>query len=162
MFAPLLAIFAQGIGGDILDITWAWATYLLVAGILTIFVGNLSDKISKKKLIFAGYLLNTIFTFSYILVYNQVSLLIVQAGLGIAAALATPTWNALYSEYEDKKRDGLEWGLSDGLSQFLTGIAILLGGLVIVNYSFKTLFIIMGIIQLIATLRLIPILKKRR
>jgi len=160
LLGPLFAIFAERLGGDVLEITWAWATYLIVSGLLTVYIGNLSDKVDKKKLVFYGYVLNMIFTFSYLLVHNSQSLLIVQAGLGVAAALATPTWNALFSEHENKKKDGLEWGLSDGMSQFFTGLAVIAGGFIVSYFSFTILFITMGIIQIFAVIRLLPILKK--
>lgn len=41
MFGPLLAVFTEQIGGDILNITAAWATYLIVTGFLTIIIGGL-------------------------------------------------------------------------------------------------------------------------
>lgn len=160
MLGPLFAVLAQKIGGDIFDITWAWATYLIVAGVLIIVIGKLSDKISKNKLVFCGYVLNAIFTFCYLFVNNPRSLLLIQIGLGIAAAMATPTWNALYSKYENKNKDGFLWGLADGGSQIFTGLAIIIGGLIVVNFSFNMLFIIMGIIQTIAVVLLIPILKE--
>ena len=104
MLGPLFAIFAERIGGNILDISWAWATYLIVTGLLSIIIGKISDtKISKEKLMIAGYLLNTIFTFSYLTVSEPIHLFFVQGGLGIAAALPSPTWSALYAKYEDKK-----------------------------------------------------------
>jgi len=161
MLGPLFAIFSERMGGDILDITSAWATYLIVSGLLIVFIGKVSDKINKRKLIFLGYVLNAIFTFGYLLVNDQISLLVVQAGLGVAAALATSPWNALYSEYEAKTEDGFEWGLSDGLSVFATGIAIIIGGLIVSYSSFTTLFITMGIIQILAVIRIIPILRKK-
>src|SRR5262247_2371624 len=39
MLGPLFAVFAQRVGGNILDITWAWAIYLGMTGILTIVAG---------------------------------------------------------------------------------------------------------------------------
>jgi MFS family permease len=161
MLGPLFAIFAERIGGDILEITGAWATYLIVSGILIVVVGKISDKVNKRKLVFYGYILNAILTFGYLLVDTPFKLLIVQAGLGLAAALATPTWNAFYSEHEAKTKDGTEWGLADGISQLFTGIAIILGGFIVVNFSFTTLFVTMGIIQVISVLALIPILRNK-
>lgn len=32
MLGPLLAIYTERIGGDIFDISWAWAIYLVVTG----------------------------------------------------------------------------------------------------------------------------------
>jgi MFS family permease len=161
MLGPLFAVFAQRVGGDILDIAWAWATYLIVTGLLIVFIGKISDKVNKNKLVFYGYVLNMIFTFSYLLVDSPINLLFVQAGLGVAAAMATPTWNALYAKYEDKKKDGFLWGLADGMSQLFTGIAILIGGIIVINYSFNALFVIMGIVQFIAVLLLLPVLRSK-
>src|SRR5688500_14524648 len=104
MLGPLFAVFAERVGGDVLDITWAWAIYLIVQGILPIWCGNLSDsRFSKEHILVVGYAINTIFTFWYLFVGAPVHLFAVQAGLGVAAALATPTWDALYAQYEDKK-----------------------------------------------------------
>lgn len=160
MLGPLFAVFTERIGGDILNITWAWATYLIVTGILIVILGRLSDKtIDKKRLLFCGYVLNAILTFGYLLINNPYTMLLLQAGLGIAAAMATPTWDALYSKCENKKKDGLTWGLADGLSELFTGIAIIIGGLIVAYFSFTTLFIIMGIIQVISVILLMPLLK---
>ncbi|MBI2673498.1 hypothetical protein HYX19_04505 [Candidatus Woesearchaeota archaeon] len=110
MLGPLFAVFTQRIGGNILDIAWAWALYLMVAGVLVILVGKISDGIlSKEKLMVTGYALNAIFTFSYLFVSSPLHLFFVQGGLGIAFALSNPTWNALYAKYEDKKQDGFIW-----------------------------------------------------
>src|SRR3990167_9276813 len=90
MLGPLFAVFADKIGGNILDITWAWATYLIVSGVVVILVGALADKLSKEKIMLAGYILDTVFTFCYLLVQTPLHLFLVQGGLGIAAALAVP------------------------------------------------------------------------
>ena len=153
MFGPLFAVFAEKIGGDILDISWAWATYLIVTGILVIFIGKLSDKqISKEKFMIWGYALNALFTFGYLLVSSPLHLFFIQIGLGIAAALSMPTWEALYSKYEDKKHEGYEWGLAGGEAQIIMGIAMVVGGLIVNYLSFKVLFITMGVVQLVATI----------
>ncbi len=151
MLGPLFTIFAQNIGGDILEISWAWATYLLVMGVLNIILGKYSDHWNKEKVMVWGYGLNAVFTFGYLFVSSPFHLFFVQAGLGVATALATPTWDALYAKHEDRKKDGSAWGLAAGIPDIVIGIAIILGGLVINYFSFTLLFIIMGIIQVIAT-----------
>jgi MFS family permease len=161
MFGPLLAVFTERLGGDILNITAAWATYLIVTGFLTIIVGRISDTWNKEALMVSGYALNALFTFGYIFVETPYQLLIVQAGLGMAAALATPTWNALYAKHEDRKHAGFAWGLAGGEFQIITGIAIIIGGLIVSSFSFTTLFIMMGIIQFFATLYQAQILLKK-
>lgn len=152
MLGPLFAVFAERIGGDIFDITWAWATYLIVTGGLIMLIGKISDKkaLKKEHLVTIGYILNAVFTFGYLLVSAPIHLFIVQIGLGISAALATPTWNALYAKHEDSGRTGLEWGLADGAAQIFSGIAIILGGIIVGYFSFDLLFIVMGSVQVVA------------
>lgn len=151
LLGPLFAIFAGRVGGDILDITWAWAIYLFVTGILEIFIGKISDRVGHAKLMVLGYALNAIFTFGYLLIDSTTGLFIVQAGLGVALAFADPTWDALYAKYETRKSAGYIWGLQHGIEQLITGVSILLGGLIVSHFSFTTLFLIMGIIQTVGT-----------
>jgi MFS family permease len=162
MLGPLFAIFAERIGGNILEISWAWAVYLIIMGVCVILVGKISDnqKNKKEKIMVAGFALNALFTFSYLLVSQPMHLFIVQAGLGISAALTIPTWNSLYAKYEDKKHDGYTWGLASGQSQITTGIAIIIGGLIVSYISFQVLFITMGIIHIIATIIQAQILRR--
>lgn len=151
MMGPLFAVFAEKVGGDILDITWAWATYLVVTGLLYILVGRLLNKKEyKTKVMVAGYLLNAVFTFGYLLVQNPFQLFLVQAGLGISEAIGTPAWDALYANNLSDEMDAYAWGLSTGQSQIVTGIAFGIGGLITHFVSFEALFITMGIIQVIA------------
>lgn len=161
MLGPLFAVFAQKIGGDILELSWAWATYLIVSGFLIIVIGKMSDSfMTKEKLMIIGYALNTIFTFGYLFVSSPAHLFIVEAGLGLAAALAWPTWDALYAKYENKKNSGYTWGLAAGGEFLMAGIAMIIGGLIVAHYSFTVLFVIMGSIQLVATIYQAQILFK--
>jgi predicted MFS family arabinose efflux permease len=158
----LFAIFAEKVGGDILDITWAWATYLVMTGIVYILVGKLiNGKKYQAKVMVAGYGLNALFTFGYLFVSSPLQLFFVQAGLGIAEAIGTPAWDSLYAKNVSEKHDTFAWGLTSGQSQIVTGIAIVCGGLIAHYISFNALFITMGCIQVIATLVQARILKNR-
>jgi MFS family permease len=152
MFGPLLAVFTEQVGGDIFNVSWAWSVYLFVYGSLSIVIGYYADIFNKNLLMVVGYALNAVFTFAYLLVDNPTSLLLVQSGLGVAAALATPTWNALFDEWSNQNVDGFSWGLAEGVASIITAIAILVGGMVVYYSSFTTLFIVMGTMQVIATI----------
>lgn len=162
MMGPLFAIFAEKIGGDILDITWAWATYLVITGVLYIIVGKLlNGKSYKAKVLVFGYGLNALFTFCYLFVSNPLQLFAVQAGLGIAEAIGTPAWDALYAKNLNDGLDSYAWGLSAGQSQIVTGVAFAVGGLITHYISFEVLFTTMGFIQLLATLVTAQLLFKK-
>jgi len=153
MMGPLFAIFAQKVGGDILDITWAWATYLVVTGIFYILIGKLlNNKSYKTKVMVFGYIFNALLTFGYLFVDSPFKLLLVQVGLGIAEAIGTPAWDALYAKNLDHNSDSYAWGLSTGQSQIVTGIAFAVGGVITHFISFNALFITMGFIQITAAI----------
>lgn len=160
MLGPLFAVFAGRVGGNLLEMSWAWATYLIVTGVFTIIVSRVADKkIKKAHLLILGNALNALFTFGYLFVDGPLQLFAVQVGLGMASALVIPAWDALYSELEDKKHDEFEWGLASGEAQILAGIAIIIGGFIVNYYSFSTLFITMGTLKVLATLAYARILR---
>ena len=147
MFGPLFAVFVERIGGNILDISWIYAVFLIVTGVGKIVVGRISDIIGYEKLMIAGYAINAIATFGYIFVSSTMGLLVIQILLGIALALADPTWLALYDKFSgDGSSDGYIWGLLTGMSGITSGIAILIGGVIVTLFSFKILFICMSIV----------------
>jgi MFS family permease len=163
MLGPLFAVFAQRIGGNILDITWAWAIYLGMTGMLTIVAGRVSDRIwqwcGRERLLVAGYGLNALCTFGYLFVNTTTGLFLVQAGLGVALALSSPTWSALYARYSPGEENaGNAWGLVAGEQRLILAVAIILGGYIVDHYSFDALFIGMGAVQVVATLYLARIL----
>jgi len=159
LLGPLYAVFAEKIGGDILELTGAYALYLILAGILSIYIGHISDHHSKKYLLLAGCSLNALATFGYLLVDSPLKLFMVQGLFGISAALSYPAWDSLFTMSLEKKHLGAEWGLSEGGPLIVSGIAILLGGLIITYFSFTVLFITMGIVQVIGTIVQSRILK---
>jgi MFS family permease len=152
MLGPLFGVFCAKFQSSPLDISWVWAVYLISVGIVVVGLGYISDFIYKEKLLVAGYALQTIFTFCYVFVSTKQQLALLQIGLGISGGLSTTTWYALYARCEDKTHEGLTWGLANGLASIYTGVALLCGGMIIANSSFETLFIVMGIVQLFATL----------
>lgn len=160
LFGPLLAVFAGRVGGNVLDISFAWAVFLAVAGIMNIVVGRLSDTYSKEKILVAGYALNTLVLFGYIFVTNPMQLFFAEALLGVAAAMASPTWYSLFAKFETKHSSGKEWGLVTGQAKIATALAMVVGGYIVTYFSFTALFVLMGSIQLVATLYQAKILVK--
>ena len=151
LFGPLFAIFTEKIGGDLLDITWAWSIYSIALGLLYFLFGKILNK-SKYRVhaMVFGYFLNAVFTFGYIFVHNTIELFIIQIGFAFAESLSTPTWDSLFAEQLDDPGDSFFWSLSGGQSHIVTGIAIAIGGLITYYISFNFLFIMMGCIQTIA------------
>ncbi|TAL60708.1 MAG: MFS transporter [Legionella sp.] len=158
MLGPLFGIFCAKFQSSPLDISWVWALYLISVGIVIIVLGYISDFLNKEKLLVCGYALQTIFTFCYAFVSSKHQLALLQIGLGISGGMSSTTWYVLYSRCEDKTHEGLTWGLANGLSSIYMGIALLCGGIIISNSSFEALFMVMGTVQLLATIYLCRII----
>lgn len=153
LFGPLFAIYAEKIGGDLLDITWAWAFYLVTTGVFYFLVGKYYNHSEfKKHVMITGYALNALLTFCYIFVANPTQLFLLQIGLGIAEALSAPIWDALFASNMEDTENTFHWSLASGHTHLVSGIAIAIGGLIANFISFNALFLTMGIIQLIATI----------
>lgn len=153
LLGPLFAVFAQQVGGDIFDISTAWAAYLIVCGLAYPITGRLVNRTRWKfRIIAVGYALHTLCTFGYLLVRDTHHLLLVQVGLGIAEAIATPSWDAFFASELRETDDTFAWGIVGGHTQFIGGVAIALGGLLAKYVSFHALFVTMGCISLAATL----------
>ncbi len=153
LFGPLFAIYAEKIGGDLLDITWAWAAYLIATGTFYFLIGKFVNKSKyKKHVMIFGYGLNALLTFGYIFVHNTQQLFIVQIGLGLAEALSAPIWDSLFSKNLEDISNTFHWSLANGHPHLVSGIAIAIGGLIANFVSFEALFITMGIIQTVATI----------
>jgi MFS family permease len=161
MLGPLYAVFAQNIGGDILDISWVYALYLVVMGVGMVVMGKVGDKFGYEHLSIAGYALYTCATFGYLLVHSITGLLVVQVLIGLGTAISQPPWFALYDRYSGEGDDGFVWGLSTGLWYVFQGAAMIIGGYIVSRYSFNVLFVVMGSVLLISTLYQARILKYR-
>lgn len=153
LFGPLFAIYAEKIGGDLLDITWAWAFYLVTTGVFYFLIGKYyNNSPYKKHVMIAGYALNAFLTFCYMFVVNPTQLFLLQIGLGMAEALSAPIWDSLFATNMEDTENTFHWSLASGHTHFVSGVAIALGGLIANYISFNALFLTMGIIQVIATL----------
>lgn len=152
LLGPLFAVFAQNVGGNVLDIAWAWGVYLIVTGVFIVIVGYVSDRIPKLPILFAGYILTAILTFGYLFVTTPSQLLLLQAAMGIALALTNPTYMSLLGRFSrEGGKEGTTWGWADGRDKIATGLAVFAGGLIVSTWSFEALFLIMGTLQLVAT-----------
>lgn len=152
MLGPLFAVFAEQVGGNILDISWVWAIYLMVTGVGIILVGRIGDARGHFPLMMCGYGLSSLATFAYLLVDSPLDLMVVQIVQGVALALSQPTWLALYDRFSgDGSRDGYSWGLSSGEGYIFSGVAIVAGGSIVYYTSFDVLFVVMGVILALAT-----------
>ncbi|MFZ1019874.1 MAG: MFS transporter [Minisyncoccia bacterium] len=148
MFAPFYAVFVVKIGGGAALAGVSWALFSVVSGILILLLSKWELRIKRQHILLAiGYLIRSIVFLSYAFMNNIPQLLITQVLWGIASAIGTPAFDALYTSNTSKETAIVEWGDWEGVSAIATGVAALIGGLLIQSVGFKILFLLMSAIS---------------
>lgn len=163
MIGPIYAIFVSEMGGDILDASWSYFAFMFTSGFVMYIISHWEDKIKhKEKLVTIGYSLTALGALSYFFVYNQLTLVITQIILGFAEAIQIPAYDALYSNYLNKKKSASEWGDWESMKYMVTALSVIIGGYIAARLGFKALFIVMFVISLLSVLTSLNMFRKKK
>lgn len=162
LFGPIYAIFVQEIGGDLLDAGMAYAVFSIAMGLFTLVMGKLEQRtFDRRKALVWGYALLMGTTLAYLSIQNPYQLFIVQAFMGVGAAINYPAWDALFSRAVEKGKESIEWGTQEGGMQIVAGIAAILGSFVAVTFGFEVLFLAMAFIQSLSIAAALSLFRKK-
>ncbi len=163
VIGPIYAIFVEKIGGDILDASWAYFVYMLASGLVMLLLSKWEDRMKhKEKFVILGYSFLTLGCFSYLFVHNQLTLLITQVIVGVSLAFLIPAFDAVYSNYVDRKEEAFDWGAWESMAYIVKAFAAIIGGYIASLFGFRLLFFSMFIFSLIATIISINLLRKKK
>jgi len=148
LIAPFYAVFVVHIGGSIAFAGFAWALYSIVAGILIFLFSNWELKIKEQELLIAlGYLLRGAVFLSYAFMTSVPQLVVTQVFWGVASALSTPAFDSVYAKHTSQEDSIVQWGGWEGISAIATGVAALIGGIVIQTLGYTAVFLVMALIS---------------
>lgn len=163
MFAPLYALFALNIGAEPLNIGIGWSIYMVVGGLLIIAFGRAEDRVPNKLLlIVSGYFWLAAVSLMFLLVESTAWLYLVLALNAIGSGMVVPASRAVFGALEDKGKEASEWSLFDGGSRVVMGVAAIIGGLLVKLQGFDAVFIAMFVIQLLAAIVSLRLIKHSR
>ncbi len=147
MLGPIYALFVEKIGGDLLDASYAFGVFALVAGITTLISGKYSDRLKENELILVvGYIIMGVGFFGYMLVDSIFSLLMVQVIIGLGEAIYVPALDTVYSRHVDGHKSGRDWGALEAIEYFASAFGAVAGGFLVVSFGFNMIFIMMGLL----------------
>ncbi|HCM25110.1 MAG TPA: MFS transporter [Treponema sp.] len=157
--APLLPSIARDLGLSIPRAALSVTAYMLSFGLFTILFGPLSDKFGKGRVIKIAALGTSVFSILGGFSFNFESLVVFRAFNGIFGAGIFPVTMALIgSEFDDKSRQGAMAKVMGMM--FLGGAsATVIGGVLAQVGSWRTVYILYGIAELVLTLfvlRVVP------
>jgi MFS family permease len=161
MLGPIYALFVENVGGDLLDASLTGGFFALAAGVTTLIAGKFADKNKRKELIVAfGYAVMGLGFLLYIFVNSIWFLFGVQILLGFAEAFYSPAFDALFSKHITKKKACREWGTWEAINYFSIAIGAAIGGLIVSNFGFNPIFIIMSALCFVSATYLFHLHKK--
>ncbi len=138
LLTPLYALYATTLGASPQAITFSWAFYTLLAGLLTIVFGFMEDHIAKKPgLLTIGYFLQTS---GLVILFFAEDVTLLMAGLGVYAigvGIIMPIWKLLYARSEQKGKEATEWGLFHGCNTLFISAAAAISGVILTFAGFK-------------------------
>ena len=148
LFAPFYAVFVQHIGGNIAFAGLSWAILSIVSGILILLFSKWQLKVKEQELLIAsGYIFRGLVFLSYAFMSNITQLLFTQVLWGIAAAISVPAFDAIYSAHTTRESSIVQWGEWEGIAAIATGVAALIGGILIQSFGYSIVFICMAVLS---------------
>lgn len=153
LFVPFYAIFVRNIGGSIAFAGFSWAVYAIVAGVLTLLFTNWELKVKEQELLLMlGYAIRGLVFLSYAFMDSMGQLIFTQILWGIAVAIGVPAFDAIYSKHTTDGDRIVQWGGREGLAAIATGLAALVGGILIQTLGYVSVFLGMSLISFLLAL----------
>jgi MFS family permease len=151
MLVPMYAAFTEKVGGSILDAGIAFATFSMATGVFIILIGTRPwFQRHVQSFLVCGFLGSACCDISYIFVQNRWQLFAAQVIAGLATGLIEPSWDSLFTD-DIEDSSAKHWSIWAGGTHLIAGASALVGGVIVAYFSFKTLFLAMGLIDMIAT-----------
>jgi len=162
LLGPLYALYVEGIKSTATAVSFSWAIFILSASVFLLFMSSNGDRFRNKALVITlSYLIRAVSWLILAHVTTFIGLLIVQVFIGLGDAMGGPTFDALLAENLDKSdhvHDYSDWRI---LSYLSMAAGTLVGGFIIDQYGFPTLFRIMACLTIIPTVMLYSGLAKK-
>jgi len=153
----LLSIALPTIGRDLgsgtTALQWVTGAYSLTFGGLLLTAGSMADRLGRRRVLLVGLAVFGLLSLAVVAVSNSGQLIVLRAGLGIAAAAMAPITNSLvFRLFDDRtlRMRAMTVMIVVGMSGFVLGP--LLGGTALAHFSWQWLLIVNAPIALIAWL----------
>ncbi len=158
LLSPIFAVFVlqQIPGATVVTIGTAAAIYWILKSIIQIPVAIAIDRTASERddylVLVVSLMLAGLTSFSYILVHTVWQLYLVEVLHAVSFALYIPAWNGIFTRHLDPEHRALEFALDSGAVGVATGIAGLLGSIMMQAFGFQVIFIITAVLSFAAAI----------
>ena len=144
LFAPLFALFIQKIDSAAFHVGGIWSVYIFSVGILAFLISKYENHEEYADyFLIAGFFIRLIGWIAYYFSTQLWHLYLIQIIMAVGESLGSPSFNLIYSRFLTKGEYASDWGLNTTVTSLIVGFASLFGGIIVQNFGFRILFIIM-------------------
>ena len=137
-----LPALQKSLNATITDVQWVIESYTLLLGALILIGGSLGDQLGRKRIFLIGVVSFTAASIWCGFAPSPLVLIIARAVQGVGAALLVPGSLAIISATFDGSERGRAIGTWSGFSAITTAVGPVLGGWMIENLSWRSVFFI--------------------
>jgi len=152
IIAPLLPIYAENLGATGVWVGIIFAGYAISRSALLPFVGKLSDRHGRKRIISVGLFVFSLTSFAYVLADNVFSLLVIRLLQGMAAGFVQPISQAYIGDIAPEGEEGKWMGFFNATFLIGWGCGPLMGGVLAEYLGMDSAFYAMGGLNVLAFL----------
>lgn len=153
LLAPIYALFIKHINGTLLDASITVGFYAILRGVAYFLFKKVDEaRFNQRFMISFGYFLFFISYVLYIFAFNVVHVFFIQGMLAIAEVIISPSWSAVIATSLTKGKERGIYSDFYGYRSIFEGFAAIAGGILAVQLGFNTLFAIMAILALSASI----------
>jgi MFS family permease len=158
LVAPLLPVYAHGLGAGAFQIGLIFGAFSLTRTLFVPLFGRLSDLRGRKPLLVSGLLLYAFLSVCYVFSKSVTTLVMIRLGQGFASAMILPVAQAYVGVITPPGREGFTMGLFNMALFGGLSAGPLLGGAVKDLFGIQTSFLSMAALCLVGFLLCLSLL----
>lgn len=153
---PIMSVFVTEniAGGSLMAVGIAVAIFWFTRAILQIPVAAYMDRTPGERddyqILVMGLMMAAAAAFLLPLATTLTHVYLIEFVHAVAFSFYIPAWTSLFTHHVDPDHTAVEWAIDRSVSAVATGTSGLLGGIVAGMFGFTTVFVVAGVLSLVA------------
>jgi MFS family permease len=149
-WGPLFTLYAVHLGASVALAGFLYGFYTLLHALTILFFGHIDKPGRRISLVGSGFLVQAAAAIVFIWIKNPALLVIPMSISAIAGGMIAPSWKVLYTKAVEAGHEGRAWSFYDAGEAGVLAAGAAMSGLLANYLGYKSIFIPLGILNLIA------------